>query len=84
MQGYVDVSLNPPALKYLINQKLNDPNLSVFAYQTLIARSWQEKNMEKINQIFNNIILGVNVGKYNVRDAIKLAEEQINQILRNY
>jgi ABC-type glycerol-3-phosphate transport system substrate-binding protein len=84
MQGYVDVSLNPPALKYLINQKLNDPNLSVFAYQALIARSWQEKNMEKINQIFNNIILGVNAGKYNVRDAIRLAQEQINQALRGY
>jgi hypothetical protein len=40
--------------------------------------------MEKINQIFNNIILGVNAGKYNVRDAIRLAQEQINQALRDY
>ncbi len=83
MQNYIAASGRPPALKSLISQKLNDPELSVFVSQALIARSWQEINSEQINKILDDVISGVNSGRFNFENGIRYGEEQINQLLRN-
>jgi maltose-binding protein MalE len=83
-KSYMDLTEKPPALRSLISQTLNDANLGVFSSQALIARSWQEINSAKINEILNNIIDGVVLGKFDSQYAIKFAEEQANQIIRNY
>lgn len=82
-EGYMNTTQKPPALKSLIAKHLNDLNLGVFAGQALIARSWPELDTEKINQILNNTIEGILFGKFSPYHAIKLAEEQINQMIRS-
>lgn len=81
-ENYINTTQKPPALKSLIAKYINDPNLGVFAGQALSARSWPELDMEKTNEILNDIIEGVVFGKFSSSQGIKLAEEQINQILR--
>jgi len=83
-KSYMDLTQKPPALKSLISKTLNDANLGVFSSQSLIARSWQEVNSAKINEILNNIIEGVILGKFKSQYAMQFAEEQANQIIRNY
>jgi len=83
-KSYMNLTQKPPALLPLIEQTLNDVNLGVFSSQALTARSWQEKDSIKINEILNNIIDGVVFGKFDSRYAIRFAEEQINQVIRNY
>jgi len=80
----MDLSGKPPALRSLIAKTLSDANLGVFSSQALIARSWQEINSAKINEILNNIIDGVISGKFDTQYAIKFAEEQASQIIINY
>ena len=83
-KSYMDLSGKPPALRSLIAKTLSDANLGVFSSQALIARSWQEINSAKINEILNNIIDGVISGKFDTQYAIKFAEEQASQIIINY
>lgn len=82
--SYLLQTKKPPATKSQISKYLSDPDLGVFTSQTLISRSWQEPNMEKVNQILNNIINDVLSHKFNSSEAIRLAEEQANQLVRNY
>lgn len=82
--SYLSQTKKPPAIKSQISKYLSDSDLGVFVSQALISRSWQEPNMEKVNQILNNIIDDVLSRKFNSSEAIRLAEEQANQLLRNY
>jgi multiple sugar transport system substrate-binding protein len=82
-KSYMDLTQKPPALNSLISKTLNDSNLGVFSSQSLIARSWHEIDSAKINEILNNIIDGVVLGKFDSRYAIKFAEEQANKIIIN-
>ncbi|MGC8775731.1 MAG: extracellular solute-binding protein [Minisyncoccia bacterium] len=84
VSAYLTASGKPPALRSEISKYLSDPNLKTFASQALISRSWQEPDMDKIREIFNNVIDGVLNNKFSAFEGIKLAEEQAGQIMRNY
>lgn len=81
---YLLASKKPPASLSQISKYLSDPNLNVFASQALISRSWQEPDMDKIREIFNNIIDSILNRKFDSSEAMRLAEEQVNQINKNY
>jgi ABC-type glycerol-3-phosphate transport system substrate-binding protein len=81
---YLLVSKKPPASRSQISKYLSDPDLNIFASEALLSRSWQEPDLDKIREIFNNIIDGVLTHKFDFSEAIQLAEERANQINRNY
>lgn len=77
---YLDTTKEPPALLSLINQSLNDPTMSVFARQTLIARSWPKPDDRTIKNIFSNMIDNVVSKKLKVYDAINQAVSEVNAV----
>ena len=79
---YAQKTGKPPALSSLLKGKyLNDPKLSVFARQALIARSWPEINARKITQIFSDMIDAVNANQATAQMAISTAEDQVTQLM---
>lgn len=84
VSAYLSVTKNPPALRSQIAKYLTDPDLAVFASQALISRSWQEPQMEKFNEILNNVINDVANLKFNSSEGIRLIENQSNQLIKNY
>jgi ABC-type glycerol-3-phosphate transport system substrate-binding protein len=80
--SYSGVSGRPPALLSLINAKLDDPDLGVFARQALVARSWYEADDVKINGLFNDAILGVTEGQFDSAKALKIASDQTTVLMQ--
>lgn len=80
VRSYQITSGHPPALKSLIAEKINDPNMSAFAKSALIARSWYHVNNEEIHRILNEMIGGVLSGQATTRDAIDTASAKIKQL----
>lgn len=73
---YTEQTQKPPALNFLINQKVNDPQIGVFAKQALIAKSWQMTDPLAVSNIFSEAIEAVITGRLTVTRALKQAEEQ--------
>lgn len=72
----------PPALNALLYQYQNDPTLSVFARQALIARSWDERDKDAARIIFSQMIRAVVSDKERPSDALGAAQNAINQIIQ--
>ena len=79
---YSQLSGRPPALRKLISQYQDDPNLGVFANQALSAKSWYQQDYNFINQVFSDTIKSVLVGKLSIRDALETAENKINSLIQ--
>ena len=79
---YLQATKRPPALNTLINQYLNDPNLNVFAKQSLTAVSWYQPDSDQISQIFSNAVELVLNGKTNSQQALDQASAQINNLFK--
>jgi multiple sugar transport system substrate-binding protein len=73
----------PPALKQLIEEKLNDPEYAVFARQALTARTWYEANDTKINTFFDDAIQSVLYGQADARMALHQAQDSVSQLMTN-
>lgn len=71
----------PPALRSLIGQNMNDPNLNVFVKQALTARSWYEADDAKIKSILNNAIVSVLTGQADSEKSLKQAQDQVSQLM---
>ncbi|MCP6720140.1 MAG: extracellular solute-binding protein [Patescibacteria group bacterium] len=81
-RGYFNKTRKPPALRTLINERLNDPDLDVFVRQALVARSWPQIDPDGIEQIFSGMIESVVTGGSSVRDAIEQAEESVTRLMQ--
>jgi len=68
----------PPALRSSIQADLTDPTMSVFASQALTARSWYEKNSERMDGIMNSAIGNVLNGSANSTAALTEAQAAAN------
>lgn len=79
-EQYVQTSQKPPALKSLIQKYLEDPSLGVFVKQALTARSWQEPDSGKVRQIFSNMIESALNGRLSPENALKTAENELNNL----
>lgn len=81
-RSYLAATSKPPALRSLISQYINDPNLNVFARQALTANSWQEPDPERVDEIFKdaiNAVLNKNLG---VSEALTDAQKKISGLMR--
>jgi ABC-type glycerol-3-phosphate transport system substrate-binding protein len=77
---YLQAAKKPPALKSLIEKYKNDPEIGVFARQALTARSWRQPDSAAVKQIFSNIIESVLTGRLNSEQALRQAENEINEL----
>jgi len=82
MINYANASQRPPALRVLINEKINDPIFGVFARQSLTARSWPQIDNVRIEEIFSNMIEAVTSGRLSTNDALKEAENSVTAIMQ--
>ena len=78
---YLNSTGHPPALRSLINERLNDPVLGVFARQSLTARSWPQIDNVAIENSFSKMIESVISGRLTARQAIQQAENEISQVM---
>ncbi len=80
-KSYLQETKRPPALLTLLDGYANDPELSVFARQTLIARSWPQTEPENIRQIFSEMIEAVSKTQMKPADALRQAQTQVTEIM---
>lgn len=78
MEQYAIISGQPPALRELISQYNNNPNLEVFSKQALTARSWPQLNGPATAEIFSKTIESALTGKLSPQKALEQAESEIN------
>ena len=81
-KAYLQETQKPPALRFLINEYLNDPEIGVFAKQILTAGSWPQIDNNKIETIFSDMIESVISGRQTATTALDQAEAQISQLMR--
>ena len=70
----------PPALRYLIQKYLNDPDFGVFSRQALTARSWRRPDNTAVRKIFSEMIEAALSGRISSTAAIDEAENRINNL----
>jgi ABC-type glycerol-3-phosphate transport system substrate-binding protein len=72
----------PTALRNLVAEQLQDPQLKVFAAQLLTSRTWYRgRNPEAAEQAFHELIDTVITGQIDVGRALQLTAEKVNQTL---
>ncbi len=79
---YSTITGQPPALRELISQKINDTTLGVFVKQALTARSWNIPDENQTNSIFNDAIVSALGNQSNVSQILTRAQDQITQLLK--
>jgi multiple sugar transport system substrate-binding protein len=80
---YTQKTNKPTALRSVIAQQLQNPELAVFANQLLTAQSWYTgMDAQAAETIFRDMIQSVVANKSSITDAIKRAENAISQTLR--
>ena len=80
--SYLQNTKRPPALLSLVNSFDNDQDLTIFAKQIFIARSWPQKEQKAFEQVFLNAINAVVENHTDVKKALDTAVGEINQILQ--
>ncbi|OGZ53425.1 MAG: hypothetical protein A3B25_01875 [Candidatus Ryanbacteria bacterium RIFCSPLOWO2_01_FULL_48_26] len=81
-RSYLASAGHPPALKTLIEEKIGDPDVNVFASSALLARSWYHVNNQEIHSALNDAIQSVLNGRSTSRDALRTASARIDQLYR--
>ena len=81
-KSFVEKTGRPPALRSLIDEKSNDPELSVFAKQALTARSWAEADPDAVSSAFSEAIKSVTSGSATVGDALDKAEREVTNLMK--
>ncbi len=80
--SYLRQSLRPSARRDLIDFQKTDPDLGVFAKQSLTARSWYQVDSSAIEKIFADMIEGVVFRRATVPEALRAAEDKITVLMQ--
>lgn len=72
----------PSVRRDVISAGSDDPYLSIFNEQALIAKSWLDVDPSSSFNIFRNMVESVTSGSKNIDEALDDAGEQYNNILR--
>ncbi|MBD3282263.1 MAG: extracellular solute-binding protein [Candidatus Portnoybacteria bacterium] len=78
---YLENSGRPTAHRSLVDWQKEDLDLSVFAKQSLSARSWYQADSEEIENIFIETIKDIVLGRSTVAVAIKKAADKVTLLL---
>jgi len=80
VESYLSKTKKPTALRSLVQEQVQDPDIAPFARQVLTAKSWYHgSNPQAAEDIFKQMIIHVVEGKNSTSDAIKQASSRINQ-----
>ncbi|HBK35286.1 MAG: hypothetical protein UU08_C0009G0027 [Candidatus Uhrbacteria bacterium GW2011_GWE2_40_58] len=78
--SYLSMAKRPTALRSLVNNQLDDEDLTVFASQLLTAKSWYQGNDAGVTEeAFAELIDNTISGKVELSRAIKDAQNKVNQ-----
>lgn len=80
--SYLSKSLRPSARRDLIDFQMTDPDLGVFAKQSLTARSWHQADPSAIEKIFADMIEDVVFRRATVGEAIRTAEDRVTVLMQ--
>jgi multiple sugar transport system substrate-binding protein len=80
---YAQNAQKPVARRDLVDWQKSDADLGVFAQQTLIAKSWWEKDNLAIERIFADAIEAVAANSVSIGDALTQASQQVTLLLQN-
>lgn len=79
---YINKTHKPAALRTIISEQLNDPELGPFASQILTAQTWYHGSQpELLEDLFKEMIEQVTILNVPIKDAIKFGVDRVNQIL---
>ncbi|MFH1759399.1 MAG: extracellular solute-binding protein [Patescibacteria group bacterium] len=81
-QMYLNATGQSPAIRSMIKQAINDPELGVFASQALTARSWPQPDKQVIDQIFAKMINSILEDGMRYDQALREAEDEVTQLMR--
>lgn len=81
ISSYLTETGRPAARRDLIEIQKSDPDLGVYALQALTARSWKQPDNIAVETIFGEMIADVNLGRSNIREAIRNAEARIRVLV---
>jgi ABC-type glycerol-3-phosphate transport system substrate-binding protein len=79
---YLNPAKRPAAARLYIDQQKTDPELGVFAEQALTARTWHQTDPAAIENIFDNMIQSVVVGRAAVEAAVRQAASEISLLMQ--
>ncbi len=79
---YLATTKHPPALRSIINERLNDPEVGVFARSALSARSWPQVDNAAVDGIFSGMIEDVIYGRLELDRAISQAQAAVTELMR--
>ena len=82
-EKYLAHSGHPPALRSLINKKIDDPDMGVFAQQALSARSYPQIDDNFIRNIFSDMVESVTSGQLSPYSAVVRAESEITRLIQS-
>lgn len=80
--SYLRQSLRPSARRDLIDFQKTDPDLGVFAKQSLTARSWYQIDPSAIEKIFADMIEDVVFKRAMAPEAIRTAEDRVTILMQ--
>lgn len=78
---YLEKADLPPSSRILVKEMSNDEDLGVFTKQVLSAKSWVQVYPEENSDIIKNMIQLVVNGKSTVENALRQAQDEINNLI---
>lgn len=81
-QMYLQLSGRPAARRDLIAWQSNDPDLGVFAKQSLTAYSWYQIDNIKIEEYLTDMIKSIVRGEMDIQKALGNAAEEITYLMK--
>ena len=79
---YLELAEKPTARRDLVDSQKDDPDLGVFAEQSLTARSWYQVDNLVIETILADMIESVVRGEATIKDSILRAVNRVNLLMQ--
>lgn len=82
VKKFCESTKRPPSRRDLFHMFDNDPELKFFTQQILTANTWIRKDNDTTDEIFEDMIEDVILGKKTPQEALQFAEAQVNQTMK--
>jgi len=81
-QKYLELAEKPAARRDLVTWQKNEPDLGIFAEQSLTAYSWYQVDNLAIEQYLANMIESVILGQATIKEAVNRAANQVTLLMK--
>lgn len=80
---FSDLSGLPPVRRDLLAHERTNAVSAVFYDSAIISKAWLDPNKNKTSDIFKNMIDSVTSGRESLKNAVNIADKELNLILKN-